>query len=721
MSEPYSPEDATLRPTPTAFQREYGHLRPPDSAPPLPLPPVDTFRANSHEENSVGAVPALAALLDPVTCCTTHPGGVLRVPAINAENIAKPPCCSFSKDPGDLDLPRVESILVVDPIITDLHENNFPDQRFCANLKHGFPSLSADPRAKVRINKNHLQPDVPEHQAHARQILNKLCFDSTRGFYSYLGTCKDVHALRAKLAFRGYSYGIVSALWAVMKSNGTTSRKVNDLSAPDKRRLKRFAFRRWQLRSNPDAARALVKPKCVSVNLQVRVPVNQGQCGAADFVRLVERKRAERPAAALRAAKLDLEDGYQVCRIPRWDRSLYLEIMFDTHGRPHLFIPKVWMFGGREAGFHFCRLAFAFAWTLTKTDGLTVISITDDTVLLSFADEAAADMAKLLSRARRWGLPVQLVKFEKEGRMHEVVIWSGLLFDLFRNRIEIPDKKCDKIVSYIDSMLSTDVIALKPLQKCHGHITAVIIAWPPLRAFTFGLRKGMSSAIASEHAGGHASVNRTASITRDLQDCRTAVLGNIGSRICSLGHRPRLALTQDASKHGAGGYVVITRNGKRVVYWWAIRWTGEELRHFPGEAAGTSLAHIGVLEFFAAFISLQLAAIHAPGLCYLVKDDNSSTVTNLESWSASTDVVVADLLRDLVLALVASGSDLSDIAAEHLPGVLNLSDLLSRKGGLETFFARTAHLGDAPHVRIQVPSWIRKVLMQRLTHFSAQQ
>ena len=589
------------------------------------------------------------------------------------------------------------SQLHYESVAEDVVAMRHPDQAWLWALRHGYDGFYNGRRDRVRVYRNH-PPSAEE--PHASQTWNKLIFDTRRGYYRYLGRMEAdaSFALRNILARAGFDYGQNSPLSAVFKSDGATSRKVNDASHPDKQLLSRA---KAKARRTGSRARGIT---FTSPNYCRVARPRSGQATAADGIALIEEVTAGAPPGEeVVAFKFDLPDAYQLCSHCPWNASMYLEIF-----EGHVFLPCVWCFGAEEAGFHFNRLQFAFCYALTHLDGLSVCAIADDGTVVCLAREAPSAVTKLLQRGRRWGVPFQLKKWRSEGMPpRPLLVFGGveLHCDLLAARhTEKAAAKAAAAAAAVTAAGSRISAAL--LHKCQGHSNWMASVWAPVRAFTFRIRRSL--AVAAHTREGSAPVNLA------LRRAATALAAMIARRPfvpfpSVVAAKPRLehTLRQDASDWGAGGHLI----SGRTIFYWRIQWTAEERASFP--KVGTGEGHIGVREFFAATISMRLFLRHrwrvAVGYVIDIQSDNDSSVCGLQALSSRADPFVDAILTEFIHECLDFGVDPSAFSATHLAGERMTADPVSRNdpdSNLQTFLAWADQLGLEP-VHVAVPQVIR--------------
>lgn len=242
-----------------------------------------------------------------------------------------------------------------------------------------------------------------------------------------------------------------------------------------------------------------------------------------------------------------------------------------------------------------------------------------------------------------------------------------------------------------------------------GLLNWVIALWRAARVFTFHLRRACS---ALHRTRVILTPRAMFSEARDLAGIiRSLPIDRLST---SFGPRDRAEpMIQDASDWGAGGFVIIGDSCS----WWQIVWSPGEKALFPKLAHVKDIAHIGVREFFAAFVSVCVR-LSLPGnlsdKILPIFSDNRSTVDTFTALRSAKDPVVDHLLKHLVRVLMSHGLDIGDVTADHTPGIRMEADPISRSHQGAAEFVSSMHANPAVSrvQRVQVQAWIRRALIE---------
>ena len=220
--------------------------------------------------------------------------------------------------------------------------------------------------------------------------------------------------------------------------------------------------------------------------------------------------------------------------------------------------------------------------------------------------------------------------------------------------VYLPEEKVQKIVSECKKLVSKCQATIRQVAKVLGLMVSCFSAveYGPLFYRKLELAKIQALSI---NCGNYDAVMP---VTSDMAQDLSWWLDNLKNQKRHISHgNPDMVITSDASLLGWGA-----SSGQNKI---GGRWKSDELKF-----------HINYLELLAIFLSLKAFCTTKNGIHVQLKTDNVCAMSYLNSMGGTKSVSCNALSRQIWLWCIDRNIWVS---AAHVPGILNVSDILSRK------------------------------------------
>jgi hypothetical protein len=276
-----------------------------------------------------------------------------------------------------------------------------------------------------------------------------------------------------------------------------------------------------------------------------------------------------------------------------------------------------------------------------------------------------------------------------EKKLIEDGIWDtrkdilGWLFDGMARTIELPQRKCDKLLLKLKAVRRLPKLEVKRFQKLHSRLQFATIALPCGKPILAQLNWYMSSAAKN--------IGRNLIVTGDLR----AILRDWSALICLVRKRPTHVAELiehptsyqgfvDASKWGFGG-VWFSGTKQLIPIVWFYEWSLRDQFCSSSNKTGTLtisdleltgiLLHWLVLEHIVDIATLRDASVS-------IWCDNLPAVAWMYKFRTSTSLVAARILRALAVRLHTNRAAL--LLVEHISGIYNkMANVASQRHSLD--------------------------------------
>ena len=508
------------------------------------------------------------------------------------------------------------------PLDLEAHRRLFawhPDgPTLCNNIAFGFSTMANLPRGK-RWAPPVTSGDEAKHRALMAAVQSEL---KESAFVEATGE----QAARARLA----------PFMAVPKPNGTF-RGVSDLS--------------W----GPD-----------SVNVHThRSPVPRSRL--ADIERVLLRIRwmkAARPGDPVVLSKFDAARAFRQCAVP------WRELLFAAHAveegddnsvelrKLRVFLNTRLTMGGKASGDMMSVGISVIRDYLAAQYGIFAESYIDDMLVVTYASEAAATIARVERLWRALGWPFNEDKFAKEASPATVRTFLGWSIDTERDVVFLDDEHATKLTDAIDAWLSGGVrLDAREYSKLAGRLQFVAKLFPFGRVFLRSLHRHAWTPDRADDV----QDKLPGDVRADLEWWRDAIISLNGSAsFADTPTGPTLDVYTDASGSGWG---CVAHDLRQYA---CGRW-GADQRYCTSTAQWEAFAILAACSLWGRTVSGGVLHVHS---------DSLACVGFLKSMRAA-DPHLYFVLRAIALLQLRHRFALK---VSHVAGVQNTdADYLSRK------------------------------------------
>jgi len=352
-------------------------------------------------------------------------------------------------------------------------------------------------------------------------------------------------------------------------------------------------------------------------------------------------------------------------------------------------------------------------------DFIGVIQSTNEADLLQFSRRILDGITKVFPPPELSGSKMAHPVSEK--KLFEDGIWDtrkeilGWLFDGISRTIELPQRKCEELLTELKAIRRKDKIEVKRFQKLHGRLQFATIAIPCGKPILGQLNCYMAAA--AKNQGRKIEVtNDFANILRDW----SALIRLVGRRPTHVSelieHPPSYQGFVDASKWGVGG-VWFSGTANVVPIVWFFEWPQEIRDQFcsssnkSGQLTISDLELTGILMHWLV-LEHSVDPITLRGVSVSIWCDNLPAVAWMYKFRTSTSLVAARILRALAVRLHTNRTAL--LSVEHISGIYNnMADVASRKHSLDNATFLTDFSAHFPPP--QGESWTLFLLSNKVT------
>ena len=352
-------------------------------------------------------------------------------------------------------------------------------------------------------------------------------------------------------------------------------------------------------------------------------------------------------------------------------------------------------------------------------DFIGVIQSTNEADLLQFSRRILDGITKVFPPPELSGSKMAHPVSEK--KLFEDGIWDtrkeilGWLFDGISRTIELPQRKCEELLTELKAIRRKDKIEVKRFQKLHGRLQFATIAIPCGKPILGQLNCYMAAA--AKNQGRKIEVtNDFANILRDW----SALIRLVGRRPTHVSelieHPPSYQGFVDASKWGVGG-VWFSGTTTVVPIVWFFEWPQEIRDQFcsssnkSGQLTISDLELTGILMHWLV-LEHSVDPITLRGVSVSIWCDNLPAVAWMYKFRTSTSLVAARILRAMAVRLHTNRTAL--LSVEHISGIYNkMADVASRKHSLDNATFLTDFSAHFPPP--QDESWTLFLLSNKVT------
>ena len=615
-------------------------------------PGLFTSKCDAADHVNTLVVPAACgnSLLDPVCCAhtdrVTQPWTALRPPVLKVDNIEQ------------------------DLMLTPLQEKRKPYHDLCIIdiIKLGVP-LGMYPEDSISMQKNHSTA-----QRHNEWLTAEVQADLRIGRIQEIGPTSQFEHIISSERY-GRKMAAISPITAFDKNqpdrcpkypkkvqafvderaqlstevySPVKMRKLDDLSFPDKGGKSAAALKSVN-------SRYIHNAEIHFCDLSIFIPE------LADFLKTA--KQAGKSSEVV-GFKIDHAQGYRHVTLSALLAPLHCFQLNNV-----AYMNTVMCFGGRPFAGIYARLTNAFQWALQRSlaDGsndpvpFVMGTIIDDSIYVTFKDEAAKLKAAAVSQHDRWGIQRNTKKDAAEGTPSSIVNWYGIDIDLITGTLSIPSKKKKKYLLKVLEALDARKLTWKELDKLHGMLSWASAVIVPGRSHLFHLRSLLAS-----KAMPQLSTNATFELHfwKGVLESDTTIFSN------SIAPKERISLVSDAAPSRGVGGAYLRDNELHV---WAYEFT-DEMKQWPEFSR-----QVGALEFFGILCNVVIFADFIEGKHVDALTDSKSSEATVNLKYARKDKAAATMLRELLIKVSQLNSSIS---ATHIPGEAEnaIADTLSRHG-----------------------------------------
>ena len=291
-----------------------------------------------------------------------------------------------------------------------------------------------------------------------------------------------------------------------------------------------------------------------------------------------------------------------------------------------------------------------------------------------------------------------------------ILEFLGMLLDFYNQMLGIPEKKREKCLKYVNSLIEAfrrhTHVTVKRIQKTAGHLNFICQAIPAGRTYLSTLYTLISPNGQKPKATHHRRINKE--IHDDMvmfQEFLDEMHPDKNRTIPFLVRREmfndQIQLFADSSGSKVGGFGCIFQN-----QWASGAWEHTEL--FSGDFT----PNIALLELYAIVVAVEIWAPCLAAKMITLRSDSMATVHMIQKRKAEIPAAM-QLLRHLTKTCMLFQIY---VQARHLPGTSNTqSDQLSR-GRLQQFFRENPQMERVPQplpTTLWPPSWTREEMLPR--------
>ena len=545
----------------------------------------------------------------------------------------------------------------------------YPDQALIAAVRDGCPMMYTGPDVSSAAPNHSSAMEVAE------EITEQIKEELEKGVIG--GGFQSVEDLKAHL---GVEHVRIQPLGATSKRGSTKKRRFDDGSFGD---------------GVNSGIEDLPSLKFTTVDLMAR-----------DIAGLKER------FPVVTVAKTDVASAFRC--VPVLPACYHLMcFQWDSGDGPRYYYHRMLSFGLRSSPSWYQRLSLALMWALAPLlpPGTAAHAYLDDNCMYGDAERMPEAMLALRALMKRWGLPLNEIKFEKEGKPEVVKVVLGVIIDTEKQELRLEEERLQDIHTELQQWSGQKYCSKKKLQSLIGVLSFACKCIQPgrlfLRRLITTLKVGNRKAKAGRRARGGKGrrqgrargIKLDKEFHKDLDWWRLNMEGFNGTTFLPSNHpsrRAQINFASDASSSFGYGAVLEHR------FIWG-KWSEKELAMAQGHRS------IGVMELSTVVFAIAAFAPHLRGKRVRCWVDNRADV-DIFNGQASKEAKYNELLRLLHTLLVQHEIQLT---ARHIAGVDNvLPDALSR-GELKKFI----DLSPFPCAQLQacqVPPTIRACLMPAL-------
>ena len=366
-------------------------------------------------------------------------------------------------------------------------------------------------------------------------------------------------------------------------------------------------------------------------------------------------------------------------------------------------------FGSASSCLIFERVATLLEWIVREETGRRHLAhYLDDFPLLGTSEEDVQnfidDFTEIMGRI---GMPVAE---EKTLLPTQLLVYLGLLLDLLRQVLTIPDDKREHCIQLIEDIISAhrarSTVIVKTVQQLAGHLNFICQAIPAGRTFLSGLYAMMSGPpgkiVRPSH---HRRVNRATHDDMVMFHSFLTSLGRDNRSVPFLIRLNRVNATVELFADAAGA-MNLAAGCVYKSHWAQGFWS--DTRIF----SDTYVPNIALLELLAITMAFELWIPHVQGSVITLRSDNQATCCWLTSRRSKIPAAM-DLLRHLTLRCL---SFQVYIQAEYIPSADNRqADLVSRNRLRELFreYPEMDRVPTALPASLWPPRWSRDEMEPR--------
>lgn len=305
-------------------------------------------------------------------------------------------------------------------------------------------------------------------------------------------------------------------------------------------------------------------------------------------------------------ASIDLKDAYHLVSIDPNNRK-FLRFSFQGQLYEFLCLP----FGLASAPFAFTKLLKPLI-SLLRSNGVLCVAYIDDLLIvgnsfencikaINFSIKTLEKLGFIINWEKSVLIPKNQVKF------------LGFVFDSVRMKLQLPDCKVLKLISFIQKFLRKKHCLIRQFSQLIGYIISVCPAVKYSWAYTKNLERAKFRALVANANNYDALMNIPDYIRPDLNWWISTLKMNVGNDL-SL-DRFDLEIFSDASLTGWGAHC----NDENAFGWW----TEQEAQQ-----------HINFLELTAIFKGLKSFAMLLRNLNILIRTDNTTALSYINKMGS---------------------------------------------------------------------------------------
>lgn len=314
--------------------------------------------------------------------------------------------------------------------------------------------------------------------------------------------------------------------------------------------------------------------------------------------------------------------------------------------RERFYIDRCMPFGSRISSLYMQKVACMLQRALLSR-GIKTVAYLDDLLIISpRSSDPDAQFHTTIDVIRSVGLPVA---WDKVATPTRCIRFLGIIIDLDRREIRIPQDKIQKFLDLLNVVMGRKYISKRTMQQLIGHINHISKGVPSARFFMNRLLECLR--------GSNNTIRVDERITSDLR-WFLEFLTQFNGRSVINGPEPDLIIEADSCLIGGGGRM----QDKCYAF------------KYPSEIAESM--HITQLEAYNCVIAARVFLWDCQNICVKIICDNKGAVSSLSSGRA----------RDPILCTIGrafwflSAKRNIKFRFEHMPGdSMCVADALSRK------------------------------------------